>query len=236
MKTRNILSAAKKKNYVIEVSELLVGYNQGTVCGELNFEVEAGDVLSLIGANGVGKTTVLKALIGLLEPEEGAVKLFGRPVDDRELWFRRDVASVLDEDAFFPSLSVAEHLILMAKGHAVPNPEDAVIAELETFGLTARAEALPSELSSGQRRRMLLASAFLRPFKLLVLDEPEQRLDPSTRIQLGERLRALGDAGTAIVMATHDGELMSAASDWAILIGDEPESMSVDDASEFLGS
>lgn len=78
MKTRNILSAAKKKNYVIEVSELLVGYNQGTVCGELNFEVEAGDVLSLIGANGVGKTTVLKALIGLLEPEEGAVKLFGR--------------------------------------------------------------------------------------------------------------------------------------------------------------
>lgn len=146
------------------------------------------------------------------------------------------MASVLDEDAFFPSLSVAEHLILMAKGHAVPNPEDAVIAELETFGLTARAEALPSELSSGQRRRMLLASAFLRPFKLLVLDEPEQRLDPSTRIQLGERLRALGDAGTAIVMATHDGELMSAASDWAILIGDEPESMSVDDASEFLGS
>lgn len=230
------MSAAKKKKYVIEVGELLVGYNQGTVCGELNFEVEAGDVLSLIGANGTGKTTVLKALIGLLEPEEGTVKLFGKPVDDRELWFRRDVASVLDEDAFFPSLSVAEHLILIAKGHGIEKAEDVVVDELETFGLTGRAEALPSELSSGQRRRMLMASAFIRPFKLLVLDEPEQRLDPSTRVQLSERLRSLADHGTTIVMATHDVELMSATSDWAIHIGDEPESMHVDDAAEFLES
>ncbi|WGW13055.1 ABC transporter ATP-binding protein [Saxibacter everestensis] len=231
------MSAAKKTPQVaIAAEEMLVGYDQGTVCGELNFSVEPGDVLALIGANGTGKSTVLKALLGALEPAEGKVYLLGSPVDDRELTFRRDVSSVMDEDAFFPSLTVREHLILMAKGHGLPDPEAAVNAEISAFGLIDREDALPSELSSGQRRRMLLASAFIRPFRVLVLDEPEQRLDPATRLALADRLRGIAADGAAIVMATHDAELLSGCADWAIVIDDEPYALTVEEAVAHLQS
>jgi ABC-type multidrug transport system ATPase subunit len=99
---------------------------------------------------------------------------------------------------------------------------DAVVDELlEEFGLTEHAAALPVALSSGQRRRLLLAAGLVRPRSLLVLDEPEQRLDVAMRDHLAERLVAEKRAGGSVLLATHDPELLRTVADRAVLVADD---------------
>ena len=159
--------------------------------------------------------------IGLLEPGGGTLTVLGQPVDERSAEFRAAVSSVLDDDAYFPSLSVAEHLYLVARGHGVTDAWDRVDELLDEFGLAAHAKALPVSLSSGQRRRLLLAAGFARPRSLLVLDEPEQRLDRRMLAALTQRLLDEKAAGGAVLMASHDPELVRAVADRALHLDDE---------------
>jgi ABC-type multidrug transport system ATPase subunit len=156
---------------------------------------------------------------------QGSCSVFGAAPDDRSLTFRRDVAVVLDEDAFFPSLTLREHLAIIAAGHGVPDVEGAIDAELGFFGLAKQGDSLPNSLSSGQRRRLLLAAAFVRPRKLLVLDEPEQRLDTSMRQQLAARLRQEVAEGLGLLLVTHDPEFLLASATTALSISDTVQSL-----------
>jgi heme ABC exporter ATP-binding subunit CcmA len=203
------------------VDDLVLSYGGEPVCAPVSFTLNAGRALALVGANGSGKSTVLRAVLGLLQPVSGSLKVLGREVDEREESFRAQVSSVLDDDAYFPALTVAEHLILTARGHGVADAGDVVADLLEDFGLTDHANVLPVALSSGQRRRLLLAAGFVRPRQLLVLDEPEQRLDQRMRAALAERLRAETAAGGAVLLATHDPELLESVATRAVLVADD---------------
>lgn len=176
----------------------------------------------MVGPNGAGKSTVLQTLVGLLPALDGTVEFDGRPVDERSAGFRRDVVAVLDDDAFFPSLTGREHLLLTARGHGVRDAEHVVAAEVEAFGLADRADALPTALSSGQRRRLALAAAFVRPARLVVLDEPERRLDAGMRQRLAARLAGVRDTGVAVLLASHDAEVVRTVAD-TVLVVDEDE-------------
>lgn len=200
---------------------LSVGHGEAPVCAPVDLRLAAGHALAAVGPNGSGKSTLLRTLVGLLEPLAGTVAFDGAPVDERSAAFRRDVAAVLDDDAFFASLTGREHLLLTARGHGVAGPEDVVEAEVAAFGLAERVDALPSALSSGQRRRLALAAAFVRPARLLVLDEPERRLDAGMRARLSTRLAALRNAGTALLVASHDADLVAAVADEVLVIGDD---------------
>ncbi|MFB9378159.1 ATP-binding cassette domain-containing protein [Kineococcus gynurae] len=202
------------------IHRLVVGYAGSPVCAPVSVDVAPGEAVCLVGANGAGKSTVLKAVAGLLTPLDGTVRWRGQALDERTSAYRRDVATVLDEDAWFPELSVAEHLELVARGHGVRDVVDVVDAELERQALTEQADQLPTALSSGQRRRLLLAAALVRPRALLLLDEPEQRLDPTGREALAERLAAERDAGTALLLATHDTVLLRRVADRAVVVVD----------------
>jgi ABC-type multidrug transport system ATPase subunit len=218
---------------VIRAQDLLVGYGGAPVCAPVTFQLHPGRAVALVGANGSGKSTVLRAVIGLLEPAGGKLTVLGQPVDERTVEFRTSVSSVLDDDAYFPSLSVAEHLYLVARGHGVLDAWDRVEELLVEFGLTDHAKALPVSLSSGQRRRLLLAAGFARPRSLLVLDEPEQRLDRRMLSALTDRLLEEKAAGGAVLMATHDPELVRAVADRALHLDDEKnELLSPADAAE----
>ncbi|MBD7918062.1 ABC transporter ATP-binding protein [Cellulomonas sp. Sa3CUA2] len=206
---------------VVRVRDLQVGYGAAPVCAPVSFTIDEGQALALVGANGSGKSTVLKTVLGLLEPLVGSVEVLGRPVDERETWFRREVSSVLDDDAYFPALTVSEHLYLTARGHGVLGAQDEVEVLLEEFGLADHARATPVSLSSGQRRRLLLAAGFARPRSLLVLDEPEQRLDQRMRARLADRLRAEREAGGAVLLATHDPDLVAAVCTRAVHVADD---------------
>ena len=206
---------------LLEATTLLVGHGDVPVCAPVTFGLPPGAALALVGPNGAGKSTLLQTLVGLLAPLEGTVLFDGREIDERQASFRRDVAEVLDDDAFFPSLTAREHLMLTARGHGVEEPDDAVEAELAAFGLTGRADALPRNLSSGQRRRLALAAAFVRPARLLVLDEPERRLDSAMRDTLAERLAAARESGQAVLFASHDPAVVRTVAQAAVLLDDD---------------
>lgn len=206
---------------VLEAERLLVGYAGAPVCGEISVSVGAGEVLGVVGFNGAGKSTAVRTLAGRQAPLAGEVRVHGLLVNPDAVPFRREVSAVFDEDLFFPSLTVREHLLLVARGHSVPDPEERVEEELDFFGLRQRADVVPEALSSGQRRRTLLAAGLLRPASLLILDEPEQRLDPVMREELGERIRRRAEEGCAVVLVTHDPALLTATASSCLVIDDE---------------
>ncbi|SFO73265.1 ABC-type multidrug transport system, ATPase component [Geodermatophilus dictyosporus] len=206
---------------LLEARDLRVGHGTEPVCAPVDLAVAPGRALGLVGANGAGKSTLLQTLVGLLAPLAGTVTLAGREVDERRADVRRDVACVLDDEAFFPSLTGREHLLLTARGHGVRDPEAVVDAEVAAFGLTGRIDALPSRLSSGQRRRLALAAALVRPARLVVLDEPERRLDAGMRTRLAGRLARLRDDGAAVVFACHDADFLRAVADDVLLLDED---------------
>ncbi|WP_112247613.1 ABC transporter ATP-binding protein [Kribbella monticola] len=193
-------------------------YADRPVIEDLTFTLAAGRAIALVGPNGAGKTTVLKCIVGSAEPAAGKILLDGLPIDERAEAVRRDVASLLDDLDFFPDLSAAEHLDLLARAHGNPEPEDLVDTLLDDVGLLAAADQLPGSLSSGQRRRLALATALVRPRKLLVLDEPEQRLDTAGVEWLAERLKEEKKAGTSILFASHDTTLVDAVADETVAL------------------
>ncbi|HET7357986.1 MAG TPA: ABC transporter ATP-binding protein [Nocardioidaceae bacterium] len=189
------------------------------VVANLDLDVRAGRATALTGRNGAGKSTVLRCITGADRPTAGTVELDGVQVDERSPKIRRDLAVVMDDMDFFPDLSVVEHLDLFAQAHRVEDVEAVVDAVLQEVGLVPQSAQLPGTLSSGQRRRLALASAFVRPRRLLVLDEPEQRLDRAGLDWLAERLTAEKAAGLGVLLASHDRALVEAVVDDVVDLG-----------------
>jgi ABC-type multidrug transport system ATPase subunit len=120
------------------------------------------------------------------------------------------VFPVFDDFAFFPDLTVVEHLELLAGLHGLPDRAAAAAEALDRFGIGAVAGQFPVTLSSGQSRRVALACAAVRPWSVLLLDEPEQRLDEDGRDRLLRFLEERLGQGKAVVLATHDRPLVEA--------------------------
>ena len=182
--------AVAKKDIVLKVEKLKKAYGPVTIVEGFNLKVAAGEAVALTGRNGAGKSTVLRCLVGADRPDEGTVEVLGVKMKETSPEIRRNVATVIDDLDFFPDLSVVEHLDLLARAHGIADPDDLVDEILDEVQLVPQAGQLPSTLSSGQRRRLALATAFVRPRRLLVLDEPEQRLDVEGVEWLGARLKA----------------------------------------------
>ncbi|QXT62234.1 ABC transporter ATP-binding protein [Tessaracoccus palaemonis] len=204
------MESVAKKDVVLQVDNLKKGYGPVTIVENFSMKVHAGEAVALTGRNGAGKSTVLRCLVGADRPSEGTVAVNGVKVSETNPVIRREVATVIDDLDFFPDLSVVEHLDLLARAHGLTDPDALVDEVLEEVQLVPQAGQLPSTLSSGQRRRLALATAFVRPRSLLVLDEPEQRLDVEGVEWLGRRLKQELAGGLAIVLASHEPTLLEA--------------------------
>ena len=201
----------------LTVRGLVRKFGSRVVLDGVSFSVPRGHLTVLLGPNGAGKTTLLRCVVGADHPDAGEVLLDGRPLDETDPVVRAALACALEDMDFFPDLSVVEHLELLAFAHGGSSaPVEAVVTEL---GLQGARDQLPATLSSGQRRRLALASCFVRPRRVLVLDEPEQRLDVSGRAWLVEQLRREKNAGTAVLIASHDPALVDSVADTRIELG-----------------
>ena len=169
-----------KRSTVLKVAGLRKSFGPAVIVDNFNLEVREGEAIALTGRNGAGKSTILRCLVGADIPDEGTVEVNGIRMTETNPEVRRDVATVIDDLDFFPDLSVVEHLDLLARAHGVPDPEQAVDEVLHEVQLVPQSGQLPGTLSSGQRRRLALATAFVRPRKLLVLDEPLAALDAAS--------------------------------------------------------
>jgi ABC-2 type transport system ATP-binding protein len=201
---------------VLTVDGLVRRFGPAVVLAGVKFTLAPGRAAAVIGPNGAGKTTLLRCVVGADKPDAGKVLLDGRPLREDDPQTRATIASVLDDVEFFPDLSVAEHLDLLARAHGADPDVHPILDEL---GLTDLADRTPIGLSSGERRRLALASCLVRPHRLLVLDEPEQRLDAAGRQWLVERLGREKAAGRAVLFASHDPAVIDAVADQTVELG-----------------
>jgi len=208
-----------KRPTVLKVSGLKRAFGPNTIIDKFNLEVRAGEAIALTGRNGAGKSTLLRCLVGADRPDEGTIEVLGTPLVEMSPEIRRNVATVIDDLDFFPDLSVVEHLDLLARAHGLTDPDAMVDEVLEEVQLVPQSGQLPGTLSSGQRRRLALATAFVRPRKLLIMDEPEQRLDTEGVSWLANRLKHERAQGLAIVFASHEPSLVDAVATRVLQLG-----------------
>ncbi|MGM1057994.1 ABC transporter ATP-binding protein [Saccharothrix sp. Mg75] len=204
---------------LLKVDGLVKGFGELVVLDGVAFDLDAGRAAAVVGPNGAGKSTLLRCVVGADVADAGRVLLDGVELDESAPEVRAAVAAALDDVAFFPDLSVVEHLRLYSWAHRADDPDAVVEAVLGELRLLGAADQLPATLSSGQQRRLALASCFVRPRRLLVLDEPEQRLDVAGRRWLVDRLVAEKEAGTAVLLASHDEELVTKVADVLVEVG-----------------
>lgn len=208
----------------LRVAGLARRYGRLVGLAHLDLELERGQCVALIGANGSGKSTAVRTISGLLTPSEGTVRICGHDPHsepDAEA-ARAALALVPDAPMLYDDLTVRQHLSLVALAHGVTDDGigERIDELLERLGLSHRADFLPAELSRGLKQKTGLACALIRPASLLVLDEPVVGLDPPSQALLVELLREARASGTAVLLTTHQMTFADGIADRAILLGD----------------
>jgi ABC-type multidrug transport system ATPase subunit len=180
----------------------------------LDVSVSPGRCVVLRGENGSGKTTLLRILAGTMDPSEGQATVEGATADERDPAVRRTVAALIGAPTAYRDLTLVDHLVLIdvtwGRGDGAEERADELLLSLEIDHL---AERFPHELSSGQQQLFHLAMVLGRPARVLLLDEPEQRLDTHKRGLLADLLVSRTEAGTAVVLACHDPDLTARVAD-----------------------
>lgn len=193
----------------VDTSELSKAYFGVEALAPLDLRIESGERVSLIGHNGSGKSTLLKLLSGVLEPTAGTAQIAGHAIGSVEA--RAALSAVSDEPVFYDDLTVWEHLEYVARLHHTDDWTEHAAHLVDALGLAHRADDLPATFSRGLRQKAQLALAFVRPFEVLVVDEPFVGLDRLGRDALLELLAWAHGDGAAVVVATHELSSVSAS-------------------------
>ncbi len=179
----------------------------------LDFTVQAGETLSVVGPSGAGKTTLLMVVAGLERPSSGAVRVagidLGRLDEDGLARFRREhLGIVFQSFHLVPTMTALENAALPLEFAGRSDARERAAAALEAAGLAERMRHFPSQLSGGEQQRVALARAFVAGPKLLLADEPTGNLDQETGRRIIDLLFGLQqDQGTTLILVTHDRQL-----------------------------
>lgn len=166
----------------------------------LSLRIEAGQCFGLLGPNGAGKTTTIEILEGLLAPTSGEVRIFGHTWNDNPRQLREWIGISLQETRLSEKLTVRETIELFASFYSEPRAAAEVLDDLE---LTEKSDSWVGKLSGGQKQRLAVATALVGNPRVLFLDEPTTGLDPQSRRQLWEIVRAFQRKGGTVLLTTH---------------------------------
>jgi ABC-type cobalamin/Fe3+-siderophores transport system ATPase subunit len=194
----------------LKVENLVFGYRGHRVGEDVNFTLDAGEVLCLLGPNGVGKTTLFKTILGLIAPLGGAIVADG----DANRWSPQNLARLFGyvpqaQLGFFP-FTVRE-VVLMGRTARIglfntPSSRDTELAEglLRLLGIEHLADRPYTEVSGGERQLALIARALAQEPQVLVMDEPTASLDFGNQVRVLSEIKALAGQGIAVILSTHD--------------------------------
>ena len=194
---------------VLVASGLAKDYGDGFGLDPVDVALGPGELVVLVGPNGAGKSTLIGLCAGLLEPTEGEVAVVGRPVGSLEA--RAATSYLPDNPVLYDDLSVREHLEYVARLHGVGEWQGRAEELLELLHLEERADDLPARFSRGMRQKVSLALALVRPFELLLVDEPFVGLDAPAQATLVELLLAAVAGGGSALVSTHQLDLADEA-------------------------
>lgn len=189
------------------------GSKQLTVLQNISFEVEKGQIFSIVGPSGSGKTTLLGICAGLDKPDKGTVELCGHDLntlneDERALLRNKEVGFIFQNFQLLPTLTALENVSVPLELQGVKDADKSAAILLEKVGLKDRLHHYPSQLSGGEQQRVALARAFSNTPSILFADEPTGNLDEETGEKVIQLLFELNkDAGTTLVIISHDLDL-----------------------------
>jgi phospholipid/cholesterol/gamma-HCH transport system ATP-binding protein len=213
---------------VIEVENLIVKYGERVVLNNINTKIAASEIRVILGTSGCGKTTLLKTLVGLLEPDQGTVKLFGKEIKDADSPETADILKhvgvLFQNGALLGSLTVGENVALPLQMHTVlPRGlmREIVQLKLTQVDLPGTYNLMPQELSGGMRKRAALARALVLDPPLVFCDEPSAGLDPVTSAGLDDLLLRLREnLGITILVVTHELSSIRTIADNVVFLHD----------------
>ena len=187
-----------------QLDHLCFSYNGQRILNNLTGRIPKGSFLCLAGPSGIGKTTLLRLLAGLEQPDSGSLTLFGKPV----VGPGRDRAVVFQQDPLFPWMNVEKNVVFAIKCTQVVDKKTARLRAktlLQQVGLAGEEKKYPCQLSGGMKQRAALARALALHSEILLLDEPFGALDPGTRQNMEQLLQNLWIKNRmTVVMVTHD--------------------------------
>jgi ABC-2 type transport system ATP-binding protein len=190
---------------LVTVERLAKTYGKFTAVDDVSFVVHRGELAGLVGPNGAGKTTIIHMLLGLISPNAGSVRLFGRSLDADRVQILQRLNFTSPYMSFPVRLTVLENLKIFAGIYKVRDPAKKITELLERFGIERLKDKPISRLSSGETTRVGLCKAFLNDPELLLLDEPTAYLDPQAAAQVREVLLDLQKSrGTTILYTSHN--------------------------------
>jgi len=189
-------------NKSIQVVGLQKSYKQLHVLRGVDFEVEKGSIFALLGANGAGKTTVVRILTTLLRPDSGTATVNGFDVASQPDHVRQAISLTGQFAAVDEILTGRENLIMIAKLRYLDNPRQAADDLLNRFGLTDAADRKVATYSGGMRRRLDIALSLIGHPQIIFLDEPTTGLDPEGRIEVWRIVKELAGSGTTVFLTT----------------------------------
>ena len=201
---------------IIHVSKVSIHQGKLLVLRDLSFSVHPGEFVYVVGKTGSGKSSLLKMLYGdvpLADGKASVVNFDLNALKNKEVpQLRRKIGIVFQDFQLLADRSVDENLrfVLQATGWKWKSKMDYRIAEvLDWVGLKSKGFKFPWELSGGEQQRIVLARALLNEPQLILADEPTGNLDPETSLDILKLMRSISDAGTAILMATHEHDFLS---------------------------
>ncbi len=193
---------------VVSIDRVAKRYGTVTALGGVSMTIGDGEFFGLLGPSGGGKTTLLRAIAGFIDPDEGAIAIDGKPIQDVPI-NRRDIGMMFQNYALFPHMTVADNVGFGLSVRHRPRDEiDARVAELlRLVRLESHGSRKPRQLSGGQQQRIALARALAPGPKVLLLDEPLGALDKKLREEMQIELKQIQrDVGITTVFVTHDQE------------------------------
>lgn len=213
---------------LLEVTGLYKAFKDTQVLNDINFNVSEGEVVSLLGQSGAGKTTIIRCITGLERPDKGSIAIDGKNIckeengvmkyaDKKELFdIRKSLGMVFQSYHLFPHMTVIDNVTLALTEVRKMSREDAVtkgMAMLKMLGIDDKARQRPFELSGGQKQRVAIARSCVTDPKLICFDEPTAALDPQTTEEMTKIIRNLAADGMGVLIISHDIPFVNNVSD-----------------------
>lgn len=202
--------------YILKTYNLSKKYGEEYAVNKINMSLKKGDIYGFLGKNGVGKTTTIRMILGLIKPTEGHVELFGEPLDKRNCQIFRKIGSIIEYPGAYGNLTATENLEIHRKLMGIRD-KDTVEEVLHLVGLSDTRNKRVSEFSLGMKQRLGIGKALLHKPELLVLDEPTNGLDPVGIREIRELIITLAKRDKITILVS--SHILSEVEQIATMIG-----------------
>lgn len=196
----------------LRVNNVDSGYRRIPVIKEIDFSINYGEIVGLIGLNGAGKSTLLKTILGLLTPQAGNITIENQSILDNHTEYAKKIAYIPETPILYDELTLQEHLEMTGLGYDIPREEVMKRAQplLELFRLDDVLNWFPVHFSKGMKQKVMIVCALITNAKVLIIDEPFLGLDPLAIRDFTNLLKERAENGSAVLFTTH---MLSIASD-----------------------